>query len=100
MWRQEDTVASNQMKTLSLSDEARLKHLSEPFAFVYERMGIYGDICISGTKGADFYGDVCPLKSAREMVVTKHHLSAFGGIDLNSDSVATASRRWSPSASA
>lgn len=59
------------------------QYISEPLAFVYERMGIYGDICISGTKGADFYGDIRPLKSAREVVVTKHRFSAFWGTDLN-----------------
>ena len=59
------------------------KYLSDPWAFILERKGIYGDICISGSPGADFYGDIRPTESTREVVVTKHRLSAFWGTDLN-----------------
>ncbi len=59
------------------------KYLSGPLAFVYERKGLYDDICISGTPGADFYGDIRPSESPREVVVTKHRFSAFWSTDLN-----------------
>ena len=59
------------------------KYISEPLAFVYERMGLYGDICVSGTPGADFYGDIRPIDSPREVVVNKHRFSAFWDTDLD-----------------
>lgn len=59
------------------------KYLSDPWAFILERKGIYGDICISGSKGADFYEGIRPNESTREVVVTKHRLSAFWGTDLD-----------------
>ena len=59
------------------------EYLSGPLAFVYERKGLWGDICISGTPGADFYGDIRPVDRPREVIVTKHRFSAFWGTDLN-----------------
>ena len=59
------------------------KYTSEPFAFILEQKELYGELCCSGTFGADFYGDIRPAESPREFVVTKHNYSAFWGTDLD-----------------
>ncbi len=60
------------------------QYIAPPFVVAMERMGLYGRICISGTFGADFFGDIRPAaESSREVIVTKHRYSAFWGTDLD-----------------
>ena len=59
------------------------KYASESFTYLLDRIGRYGQICISGTFGAEFYGDIHPMEGPREVVVTKYRFSSFSGSDLD-----------------
>ncbi|MBI2164948.1 MAG: cysteine hydrolase [Chloroflexi bacterium] len=97
VWKAEPLIPrmlENLPKLLQAAREANLlivfiratydpKYLSEPWAFMLERKGLYGDICIEGTPGADFYGDIRPRPNhPREVVVTKHRFSGVWHTDL------------------
>ena len=59
------------------------QYVSESLTYLLERSDMYGEICISGTFGAEFYGDIRPGDSSREVVVTKYRYSSFAGSDLD-----------------
>ena len=59
------------------------QYMSDSITEVLERDDIYGEICMSGTFGAEFYGDIRPIDSPREVVVTKYRYSSFAGTDLD-----------------
>ena len=59
------------------------QYISDSYAVQLERKDLYGQICLSDSFGADFYGDIRPQQSEREVVVTKHRYSAFWGTNLN-----------------
>ena len=59
------------------------QRISDSLNFLQERDDMYGDLCIPGTFGADFYGDIRPRDSSREVVVTKYRYSGFAGTDLD-----------------
>ncbi|HXJ80353.1 MAG TPA: isochorismatase family protein [Candidatus Methylomirabilis sp.] len=58
--------------------------LSRPLAENYHRRGFTDSMCLDGTWGADWYGDVRPSGGSNEIVLTKHRYSPFWGtaIDL------------------
>ena len=58
------------------------EYLSPPMWVLRESQGRYRT-CQSGTFGADFYEDIRPDGSPREVVVTKHRLSGSRGTDLD-----------------
>ena len=59
------------------------KYVSDSLSLLMERTESNGKVCISGTFGAEFYGDLKPSDSPREVVVTKFRYSAFTGSDLD-----------------
>ena len=59
------------------------RFISEPYAFIQQRKGIYGKVTRANTFGSDFYGDIRPNESQAEFVVTKHRYSGFWGTDLD-----------------
>ena len=59
------------------------EYVSDSYAARLGMKDLYGEICISGTWGADFFGDIQPKVGPRELIVTKHRYSAFWGTDLN-----------------
>src|SRR5712692_776288 len=58
--------------------------LSRPLAESYLRRGFTDGMCLEGSWGADWYGDVRPYGGGNEVVLTKHCFSPFWGtaIDL------------------
>jgi nicotinamidase-related amidase len=58
--------------------------LSPPLAETYHRRGFTDSMCLEGTWGADWYGDIRPDGRPNEVVLTKHCFSPFWGtaIDL------------------
>ena len=59
------------------------KYISDSYAVQLEQKDLYGQICLAGSFGADFYGDIRPPGGVREVVVSKHRYSAFWGTDLS-----------------
>ena len=59
------------------------QYLSDSLTYLVERSGSYGQVCMTGTFGAEFYGDIRPTDSPREVVVTKYRYSSFWGTELD-----------------
>ena len=59
------------------------QYVSDSLTYLLERSDVYGEICMTGTFGAEFYGDIRPIDSPREVVVTKYRYSAFWGTELD-----------------
>ena len=58
--------------------------LSPALAEQYSRRGYPNSICLTGTRGAEFYGDIGPKEnSPHEILVTKHRYSAFWGSSID-----------------
>ena len=57
--------------------------LSPALAEQYSRRGYPNSICLSGTRGAEFYGDIGPKNAPNEVLVTKHRYSAFWGSSID-----------------
>src|SRR5208282_140490 len=47
------------------------------------RLGLLNSLCLEGSWGADWYGDVKPAGLAHEVVITKHRFDAFQGTPLD-----------------
>jgi ureidoacrylate peracid hydrolase len=47
------------------------------------RLGLLNSLCLEGSWGADWYGDVAPAELPHEVVVTKHRFDAFHGTPLD-----------------
>ncbi len=58
-------------------------YASGPVAERWLRQGRYGKFCLQGSWGADFWGDIRPKDSLREVAVIKHRYSAFFGTDMD-----------------
>jgi ureidoacrylate peracid hydrolase len=58
--------------------------LSPALAEQYSRRGYPNSICLTGTRGAEFYHGIGPKKNApNEILVTKHRYSAFWGSSID-----------------
>jgi ureidoacrylate peracid hydrolase len=58
--------------------------LSPSLAEQYSRRGYPNSICLTGTRGAEFYGGIGPRENApNEILVTKHRYSAFWGSPID-----------------
>lgn len=57
--------------------------LSPALTEQYLRRGYPNSICLSGTRGAEFYGDIGPRGAPNEILVTKHRYSAFWGSSID-----------------
>lgn len=47
------------------------------------RLGLLNSLCLEGSWGAEWYGDVAPAGLAHEVVITKHRFDAFQGTSLD-----------------
>lgn len=56
---------------------------SAPLAQHRKRLGLLQSLCLEGTWGADWFGDVAPAGLPNEVVVTKHRFDAFQGTPLD-----------------
>ena len=59
------------------------QYVSDSLTYLLERNDMYNEICLQGTFGAELYGDIRPIDSPREVVVTKFRYSSFAGSDLD-----------------
>jgi ureidoacrylate peracid hydrolase len=57
--------------------------LSPALTEQYLRRGYPNSICLTGTRGAEFYGDIGPRDAPNEILVTKHRYSAFWGSSID-----------------
>lgn len=57
--------------------------LSPSLTEQYLRRGYPNSICLTGTRGAEFYGDIGPRGAPNEILVTKHRYSAFWGSSID-----------------
>lgn len=56
---------------------------SKPLAQHRKRLGLLESLCLEGTWGADWFGDVAPAGLPSEVVLTKHRFDAFQGTPLD-----------------
>lgn len=66
-----------------LQDIEDSQYISDVYASHMQQSGSFGKLCQSGTYGADFYGDIRPTDSVKEITVTKHRYSGFSGTNLD-----------------
>jgi nicotinamidase-related amidase len=57
--------------------------LSPNLADIYHRRGFTNSLCLEGSWGAEWYGEVQPNGSPHEVVITKHRYSAFDHTPLD-----------------
>ena len=57
--------------------------LSPALAEQYLRRGYPNSICLTGSRGAEFYDGIGPLNEPNEILVTKHRYSAFWGSSVD-----------------
>jgi ureidoacrylate peracid hydrolase len=56
---------------------------SVPLARHRRKLGLLNSLCLEGSWGADWFGDVVPQRAPNEVVVTKHRFDAFKGTELD-----------------
>ena len=57
--------------------------LGRPLAEQFHKRDFIDSMCLSGDWGIDWYGGIAPGAADNEVVVTKHHFSAFWDTDLD-----------------
>ncbi len=57
--------------------------LGKPLAEQFHKREFTDSMCLSGSWGIEWYGGIEPGEAANEVVVTKHHFSAFWDTDLD-----------------
>ena len=57
--------------------------LSPALAEQYLRRGYPNSICLTGSRGAEFYDGIGPLDEPNEILITKHRYSAFWGSSVD-----------------
>jgi ureidoacrylate peracid hydrolase len=57
--------------------------LSPALAEQYQRRGYPNSICLTGSRGAEFYEGIGPRDAPNEILVTKHRYSAFWGSSID-----------------
>jgi ureidoacrylate peracid hydrolase len=56
---------------------------SLPLARHRSRLGLLESVCLEGSWGADWYGDIVPARLPSEVIITKHRFDAFQGTPLD-----------------